>query len=167
MLPVNFAGQPKMSTSALLRYLPNTEAAERAYIKAAELTSVDCRHSSQRIIEHSTQYRVFNQPIYLSETTCQAPGSHLRLAKYIKMPIDHSAIYVHKDQFNEVLAVYLEALKPLGYSKGPAFGPTVIGLECDELSVPGTDYKRSDFWIIGGDEKANYNTHLAFSAKGK
>lgn len=76
------------------------------------------------------------------------------------MTIDHTGIFVPAAQAKAVLAWYLEALKPLGYTKLRTEGPNeeVVG-----LSDNGT---HADWWLITIPESPNIPFHHAFSAKG-
>jgi hypothetical protein len=71
-----------------------------------------------------------------------------------KMPIDHTGIRVPPAKLDEVVAFYLKALEPLGYTKQVDF-PGAVG-----LGAP-----KPDFWIhpVEGVHEGN-GVHYAFSA---
>ncbi|GJN72368.1 glyoxalase family protein [Purpureocillium lilacinum] len=76
------------------------------------------------------------------------------------MTIDHVGLTVSESKFQETLQVYLEALKPLGYTKTHQFGDYVVGLGSaqgcpDNKPVP-------DFWLTGAKDVGESKTHVAF-----
>ena len=76
------------------------------------------------------------------------------------MPVDHVAIYVPSDKYEQVVDCYKKILKPLNYEVGLDLGK-VVGLG---YPVDGAPLKM-DFWIAPTDGPTA-NTHIAFSAKG-
>ena len=81
------------------------------------------------------------------------------------MAVDHTAVYVPNDRYQEILQVYLAALKPLGYEIKQQYGPTVTGLgPASDPEVPNP--KAADFWINGVDEAPNVKFHIALRVKG-
>jgi hypothetical protein len=86
------------------------------------------------------------------------------------MPIDHTAIYVQSDSYQNALKIYTEALKPLGYEIGMQFGPemtggvTVTGFSADS-GIP--NYKPTDFWVTEVKVTPNAPCHMAFKSKGE
>lgn len=84
------------------------------------------------------------------------------------MPIDHTALCIPEDKFQDCLKVYLAALKPLGYEQRVSFGPTIIGMGSTE--GPSREYtnpimKATDFWLKGVKESVP-PIHFAFGTKG-
>lgn len=74
------------------------------------------------------------------------------------MPLDHISITVPPAKYDEVVAWYLAALAPLGYTKQMDFPGTACGLGPDAKSLP--------FWIGQKEGVATPgSTHIAFSAK--
>jgi hypothetical protein len=68
--------------------------------------------------------------------------------------LDHIGIYVPKSRFREVVAWYLAALAPLGYTKLKEIDDIAVGLGPEKYSVP--------FWIAVTDEETGRGIHLAF-----
>ena len=81
------------------------------------------------------------------------------------MTIDHVGLTVSESKFQETLQVYIEALKPLGYTKTHQFGDYVVGLGSaqgcpDNKPVP-------DFWLTGAKDVGESKTHVAFKTNGE
>jgi hypothetical protein len=84
-------------------------------------------------------------------------------AALVKMAIDHTGFQVPEDKFQACLAIYLAALKPLGYEIVHQFGPHVVGLGSTKDAVNGQT--PSDFWVIGAKEATASRLHIAFKAE--
>jgi hypothetical protein len=67
--------------------------------------------------------------------------------------LDHIEIFVPKSRFQEVVAWYLAALAPLGYSKFKEIDGIAVGLGQEKYSVP--------FWIGASEEETGRGIHLA------
>lgn len=80
------------------------------------------------------------------------------------MPIDHFALNVSQDKFQECLDFYIKALKPLGYEKLAQYGPYVVGFGCPPDAAAGPSASL-DFWL-GGVEGTVPPVHYAFRAQG-
>lgn len=72
--------------------------------------------------------------------------------------LDHVLLYVPKEHFEEVVAWYEAALKPIGYEKQKEFPGMAVGLGTSRISI--------DLWIGAKDSKEEliYPTHVAFRA---
>jgi hypothetical protein len=70
------------------------------------------------------------------------------------MPIDHFAVAVSKDKFEELVKFYITALAPLGYKEIMRV-PNAVGLG---VTAP-------DFWI-GAVDNQQAPIHFAFTATG-
>lgn len=75
------------------------------------------------------------------------------------MPLDHLVLSAPKAQFEQVVAFYLAALGPLGYTKRHEYPGIAVGL--------GDNDDRADFWIGAKENSTTTPCHLAFTAKGK
>jgi len=74
------------------------------------------------------------------------------------MPIEHFCIVVPPSEHKKVVAFYLAALKPLGYTQKATYGADgeVAGLGAETL----------DFWITAKpDAPAKLDLHVAFSTQ--
>jgi hypothetical protein len=74
------------------------------------------------------------------------------------MPLDHAGVTAPPSKYEEVVAWYIKALAPLGYTKKMDFPGAAVG-----LGDP-----HPDFWI-GSKEGAAEKTmlHFAFRSKGE
>ncbi|UNI22229.1 hypothetical protein JDV02_008136 [Purpureocillium takamizusanense] len=78
------------------------------------------------------------------------------------MTIDHIGLTVSESKFQDTLNVYLEALKPLGYTKVHQFGDYVVGLGSAQGCPDGKPVP--DFWLAGAKDVGESKTHIAFKA---
>lgn len=76
------------------------------------------------------------------------------------MTIDHLGIPVPPAEHKNVVAFYLAALKPLGYTQLATYGPN------GEVAGIGANGK-PDYWITATpDSAAKLGLHIAFSVSG-
>ncbi|KAJ6442451.1 glyoxalase family protein [Purpureocillium lavendulum] len=73
------------------------------------------------------------------------------------MTIDHVGLVVPETKFQETVNVYLEALKPLGYSKTHQFGDYLVGLGSSQGSPDGKPVP--DFWLTGAKDANETKSH--------
>ena len=79
--------------------------------------------------------------------------------------IDHTCIYVPEDKYDACIALYLAALKPLGYERRAQYGAHCIGFGTKHHSLP--DYESTDFWVLGKKDMPSMPSHVAFVANGE
>lgn len=72
------------------------------------------------------------------------------------MAIDHLGIFTTEELFDQTLAIYLAALKPLGYEKRTQPFKYAVGL--------GT-HGSGDFWIAAVGKTPTKDLHFAFTAE--
>lgn len=73
--------------------------------------------------------------------------------------LDHLAISIPADKYQETLDFYLAALAPLGYEQQASYQDgKVVG-----LGIKGAG---PDFWLAGMSDKGTSGAHWAFSTDG-
>ncbi|PWY84794.1 glyoxalase family protein [Aspergillus heteromorphus CBS 117.55] len=77
------------------------------------------------------------------------------------MAIDHTVLYVPEDKFQECLAFYLAALKPLRYEIRYRISELIVGLGSVHDDIG--SYRKADFWVLGAKTTSDCPAHIAFT----